>query len=72
MIATAYDHDGNRTVQIDLRVGDEVEWKKNGLPGTVRCKVISMTSTRVKIRGIATYVVKPQFLSIYRDGRRLP
>lgn len=77
MIATAYDHDGSTRVRIELRVGDRVQWKRNGQVGSLACSVkgFSISGERVRL-----YIIdeerhcwdKPRFLSVTRDGRRLP
>lgn len=75
MIATAYDHDGNRRVQIELRVGDHVQWKRNGQAGSLRGHVRELRLKRVWLwlPDEQRYtLVKPRFLSIHRDGKRLP
>lgn len=77
MIATAYDHDSNRRVQIELHVGDRVQWKRNGQVGALEAVVreFSISGERVRIYLIDSEEkrwVKPRFLSIHRHGRRLP
>lgn len=77
MIATCWSHDGNSRVQVDLKIGDRVQWKANGVPGTFDAvvKEFSISGERVRIYLMDREVkrwVKPRFSSIYRDGRRLP
>lgn len=77
MIATAWDHDGNRRVQIELRIGDRVQWKRNGQTGTLDAvvKEFSISGERVRIYLLDAEEkrwVKPRFSSIHRDGKRLP
>jgi hypothetical protein len=77
MIATAYDHDGNRRVQIELRIGDRVQWKRQGQTGTLDAvvKEFSISGERVRIMLIESEErrwVKPRFSSIHRNGQRLP
>lgn len=77
MIATAYDHDGNRRVQIEIKPGDVVDWKPQGVAGSYRAvvKEFSISGERVRIYLLDQEVkrwVKPRFLSVHRNGRRLP
>lgn len=77
MIATAYDHDGNTRVQIELRPGDRVTWKRNGQTGALDAAVkeFSISGERVKLYLLdseRTVWAKPRFLAVFRKGRRLP
>lgn len=77
MIALAYDHDGSRLVKIELQVGDLVEWKQQGRTGSWTAVVerFSKSGGRVGIylTGVgARRWVMPRFLSVTRNGRRLP
>lgn len=77
MIALAYDSTGNHLVKIPLRIGDRVQWKRNGQVGAIDAVVreFSISGERVRIYCIDMEEkrwVKPRFLSVHRDGRRLP
>ena len=77
MIATCWDHSGNHRVQVELRIGDRVQWKRNGQTGTVDAVVrdFSISGERVRIYLLDSEQkrwVKPHFSTISRRGRRLP
>ena len=79
MIATAYDHDGNKRVSIEIQRGDTVDWKRNGTAGSFRAEIVwpsvgsRLQLCRIRLIDSEREVnVKPRFLAIYRDGKRLP
>ena len=47
-MVSAYDSDHQRK-QLPVRVGDEVEWKKNGVAGGYRCRVTALGKTKVQV-----------------------
>lgn len=77
----AYDHSGNKVVSIDARVGDEVSYKKDGVAGSYRGFILGWKK-RIKVKLIdhngvpfsepIIRHVAPYFLSVYRNGIRLP
>ena len=78
--AMAYDHSGFKKVPVDIRVGDEVTYKKDGIAGAYRgriCQIrkrIQLELFSVDGRTFEPYKtwVKPNFLAVYRDGVRQP
>ena len=77
MNATCWDHTGNSRVQVELRVGDRVHWKRNGQTGVLDAVVreFSISGERVRIQILETDEkrwVKPRFSAIFRRGQRLP
>ena len=77
MIAVAYDHDGSTLVQIEIQAWDRVVWKQQGRVGALAGVVKGFSSARGRV-----YIhlpdlecgrwVKPRFLSVTRNGIRLP
>jgi hypothetical protein len=78
MLARAYDHDGNRRIEIEIQRGDQVEWKRNGTTGSFRAEFLGAVGQRLQLARIKLLDserevnVKPRFLSIWREGKRLP
>lgn len=78
----AYDHSGNKRVPIEAMVGDEVDYKKDGVAGSYRAIVVGWKTQKMVRIKIVSHMglqveprvthVKPRFLSVWRDGRRLP
>ena len=77
MLARAYDHDGNRRIDIEMRLGDRVDWKRNGTAGSFKAEFLGAVGQRLQLARIRLdsgreVNVKPRFSSIWREGRRLP
>lgn len=81
MKATCWDQTGNRMAVVDLQIGDDVDWKRNGTAGTFQATVVRITAHRAVIRirshdGIPRTpyekAIKPEFSRIRRNGIQLP
>lgn len=75
---TVYDSDGNTRIRVQPRLRDEVEYKRQGRAGFLRCVIVDHDE-----RGIALRYVGPfhrrfwvssdsrNFMSLWRDGKRV-
>lgn len=45
----AYDSSGNHLVPTHIRVGDKIDYKKNGCRGAFQCIVIAKGDSRIKV-----------------------
>lgn len=78
MLARAYEHSGHYRIDIEMRPGDQVDWKRNGTAGSFKAEFLCPVGQRLQLARIRLLDsgrevnVKPRFLSIWRNGTRLP
>ncbi len=80
MNITVYDSTGDRRVQVAVKEGDVLHWKKSHTVGVTRCTVLEVREAAGTLKvgphhcGGHTVVKGSSrtFLALYRDGRRLP
>ncbi len=74
----AYDFTGFEQVQIELRAGDVVEWKRNGYRGMATCRVVGFANGKLHLQPIdrvtredcgRQIAVLPWVSRAWRDGR---
>jgi hypothetical protein len=65
-------------VSVKPEVGDEVDYKRQGQAGSLRCRIAYISGDRVTLQYVdsrnrfSVPASSRNFLAIYRDGRRLP
>lgn len=76
-----YDTDGNTRIEIELRIGDTVTWKRNGMRGAYKALVERFTTKTIRLRLLShdgldcppeTFAnAQGGFLAAWRDGHRI-
>lgn len=71
----AYDASGNRRVPTPVKVGDLIDWKKQGTPGAYRCRVLGMkkddrANLRIRVQ-VLSHEGKPMHAERYITDRNI-
>lgn len=78
----AYDSSGNRRVPTPIKVGDLIDWKKQGTPGAYRCRVLGLkkddrAELRIRVQVLShdgapvhaqRYITDRHILRVYREA----